>query len=185
VGQDRQAAGVEQHTRLLSMLDKHQEDGYLQALKIIEVQQGVMICDGVGLGKSFIALALMEQLLRLGKNVLAACAKEHTGQQLGRAILREYLQEYSDDFGSIVGRPMTALGFDPGLVRRRDTAKADTGASSASCRRADMIVIDESHTSARAFGHRYVNLIRQSSPSTEAQSSHHAHRNAHHTPTPI
>lgn len=52
------------------ILDPHQEQAYRQALRMMERTPGVMICDGVGLGKSFVALALMERMCAEGANVL-------------------------------------------------------------------------------------------------------------------
>ena len=49
---------------MLDIFDEHQRQGYWQALRILERQNGVMVCDGVGLGQSFIALALMEHFCR-------------------------------------------------------------------------------------------------------------------------
>ena len=50
--QQQDLAAVQQHTALIEQLDPHQWYGFSQAVKIIEREHGVMICDGVGLEKA-------------------------------------------------------------------------------------------------------------------------------------
>ncbi|MBM4031839.1 MAG: hypothetical protein FJ291_08655 [Planctomycetes bacterium] len=52
------------------LLSQYQKDGYHTALKMAEDWGGALICDGVGLGKTYIGLMLIESLIRYRKRVL-------------------------------------------------------------------------------------------------------------------
>ncbi len=56
-------------------LDKYQQDGYLAMLEISNRWGGSFLCDGVGLGKTFVGLMLIERLTHDGKNVLLLSPK--------------------------------------------------------------------------------------------------------------
>ncbi len=60
----------EQDSKLYPLLSKYQQDGYRAALNIAERWGGALICDGVGLGKTFIGLMLLEYHLHRGDRVL-------------------------------------------------------------------------------------------------------------------
>ena len=156
--QQQDAMAVHQHTALVDQLDPHQWYGFTQAVKIIEREHGVLICDGVGLGKSFVALALMEYYCRQGRNILLVAPKNILDTSW-REYLPKYLGPYLAPFGNVHDIPMTLLGFDPeeqetdpeSLRQRREQVRrlAD---------RADVIVIDESHNFRSTSADRYNNL---------------------------
>ena len=148
-------------TKLLDALDPHQEQGFRRALRILDKQHGVMVCDGVGLGKSFVALALMEQFCREGKRVLLIAPKSILVSSW-TGYLETYLKQYRKPFGSLWELPMTELGFD--YVGDADEAapqklqeKRDLVTSL--FERADVIVVDESHNFRASNASRYKNLM--------------------------
>lgn len=148
-------------TKLLDALDPHQEQGFLRALRILEKQHGVMVCDGVGLGKSFVALALMEHYCRLGQNVLLIAPKSILVSSWN-GYLNSYLSRYRQPFGSIYEIPMTELGFDPTGNAEEETPqklqeKRELVQSLAE--RADVLVVDESHNFRASNASRYQNLM--------------------------
>lgn len=60
---------------IYKLLSKYQKDGYHRALQITEDWNGALICDGVGLGKTFIGLMILERCIRDGKRVLMIVPK--------------------------------------------------------------------------------------------------------------
>jgi superfamily II DNA or RNA helicase/HKD family nuclease len=56
-------------------LSKYQQDGYRTALKMAEEWGGALICDGVGLGKTYIGLMLIERFIYERKRVLLIVPK--------------------------------------------------------------------------------------------------------------
>lgn len=157
-GERQQDLSALQRTRLVDQLDPHQWYGFSQALKIIAREHGVMVCDGVGLGKSFVALALMEHFCRQGQNVLLIAPKS-VYETSWRTYLDNYLWEYREPFNTVKFLPMTALGFDPqaqdddpeGLRRKREEVQR-------LYHQAHVVVIDESHNFRTTSADRYTNL---------------------------
>jgi superfamily II DNA or RNA helicase len=143
---------------LASTLDPHQEQGFRQALRILDRQNGVMVCDGVGLGKSFVALALMDRFCREGKNVLLLAPKSILVSSW-EGYLDTYLTRYRAPFGSIFEMPMTALGFDADEESDSETIQRKTEELQRLAERADVIVLDESHNFRSTPTARYKNLF--------------------------
>ncbi len=56
-------------------LSKYQQDGYRAALKIADCWGGALICDGVGLGKTYIGAMLLEYHLQRGDRILLIVPK--------------------------------------------------------------------------------------------------------------
>jgi superfamily II DNA or RNA helicase len=142
---------------ILPLLDPHQEHAYRQALRILQREPGVMICDGVGLGKSFVALALMEHWLSEGSRVLLVAPKAIL-KSSWEGYLRRYLGKYSRGYASLHHRPMTWFGFDP---EEDPQAREDLEEYAA---QADVIIVDESHNFRNSATQRYKNLYEVVAP---------------------
>ena len=142
---------------ILPLLDPHQEHAYRQALRILQREPGVMICDGVGLGKSFVALALMEHWLSEGSRVLLIAPKAIL-KSSWEGYLRRYLGKYSRGYASLHHRPMTWFGFDP---EEDAQDKEDLEEYAA---QADVIIVDESHNFRNSATQRYKNLYEVVAP---------------------
>lgn len=142
---------------ILPLLDPHQEHAYRQALRILQREPGVMICDGVGLGKSFVALALMEHWLSEGSRVLLVAPKAIL-KSSWEGYLRRYLGKFSRGYASLHHRPMTWFGFDPeeDLQDREDLEEYAA--------QADVIIVDESHNFRNSATQRYKNLYEVVAP---------------------
>ena len=144
-------------------LDPHQTQGFQQALNIIGREQGVMVCDGVGLGKSYIGLALMEHFCREGRNVLLVAPKNIL-ESSWKGYLNDYLQRFRQPFGNITEMPMTAFGFRPEEGKKdpppSEDLLADRRLRDDLMERADVIVIDEAHNFRTPSASRYQNLFK-------------------------
>ena len=79
-----------QESAIYSMLSSYQRDGYHQALQIAEEWDGALICDGVGLGKTFIGLMILERCIHEGKQVLMIVPKS-AEESVWRANIERYL----------------------------------------------------------------------------------------------
>ncbi len=62
-------------SRIWPLLDGYQKEGYGQLLKIAGDHGGAFLCDGVGLGKTFVGLMLLERLLWEGRKVVLIVPK--------------------------------------------------------------------------------------------------------------
>lgn len=168
-GQSGQSSLSHDNNPLLQILDPHQQVGYRQALKMLERQNGVMVCDGVGLGKSFIALALMTQLCRQGKNVLLIAPKNIlTNSWID--YFKVYLRQYQEPFGNLCSMAMTEFGYDPEEGNPEEQTEAEKKRyelARSLGERADVVVIDESHNFRTSSSKRYQNLFQILRPREE------------------
>lgn len=118
-------------------LSQYQKDGYHQALQIADDWDGALVCDGVGLGKTFIGLMLLERCLHEDKRVLLVVPKSAEKSVWLRDINR-YL------------RPHYSIELDERLRIERHTSFGREGLISEDRlnyyrKRTDVIIIDEAH----------------------------------------
>lgn len=135
-----EAAGPEHGgSRMYSVLDQYQKEGYHVLMEIARQFGGAFLCDGVGLGKTFIGLMVIERLvMHEGKRVALFVPKTARVDVWERA-LRYYLPHVggtsAGDFSSLVVFSHTDLGrggeFPDRFKRIRELA--------------DVFVIDEAH----------------------------------------
>ena len=76
---------------LYPILSQYQRDGYHQALQIAERWNGALVCDGVGLGKTFIGLMILERCIYEKKQVLLIVPKS-AEQSVWMANIDRYLK---------------------------------------------------------------------------------------------
>lgn len=160
-GDQQAVAPTPETSRVLPELDPGQEHGYRRALQLISRQNGCMICDGVGTGKSYIALALMDHYCRQGLHVLLIAPKNIL-ESTWKHYLEQYLDEHLDVWGGIRTYAMTDFGFPP------DEGKDEAVPESVSRKRrelerlaraADVVIIDESHNFRNSSAYRYRNVF--------------------------
>ncbi len=119
------------------LLSQYQKDGYHQALQITERWGGSLICDGVGLGKTFIGLMILERCLHEDRRILLVVPKS-AEESVWNANIRRYLE------------PHYALEMEERLRIERHTSFGKEGLISEKKlnyyrSRSDVIIIDEAH----------------------------------------
>lgn len=116
------------------VLDQYQREGYHNLLKIANRFGGAFLCDGVGLGKTFIGLMLIERLIRDRKRVMLLVPKA-AHDAVWMPVLERYLSHLHGDFSNLAVFKHTDLQREGDYPRRFETMR----------RMADAIVIDEAH----------------------------------------
>jgi superfamily II DNA or RNA helicase len=124
-------------SRIYPILDQYQKDGFHQLLRVAGEFGGAFLCDGVGLGKTFIGLMLIEYLIeKKRKRVALFVPKAGREAVWERALKTRGLQHLADGvFSNLVIFNHTDLqraGRFPEFLR---SVKE----------RADVILIDEAH----------------------------------------
>src|SRR5712691_6307156 len=130
----------ETRSKMFPKLDRYQKEAYWALLKIARQHGGAFLCDGVGLGKTFVGLLLIERLvLHEGKRVVLFAPKA-TKEAVWEPHLREWLPHIGGvggnaDFSNLAVFSHTDLGRKGDFPERfRRIAEL-----------ADVVVIDEAH----------------------------------------
>lgn len=126
----------EEESVIYKMLDDLQKNGYRQALWIAEQWDGALICDGVGFGKTYIGLMLIERFLYERKRVLLLVPKS-TRDSVWESRIRRYLPDYLGEAFS--GDQIEVLNHTD--LHRENMQKKIESIK----KRADVVIVDEGH----------------------------------------
>ena len=130
----------ETNSRVFHLLGRYQQEAYWALLKIARQHGGAFLCDGVGLGKTFVGLMLIERLVLHENKRVVLFAPKATKEAVWEPHLRQYLPHIggiggSADFSNLAVFSHTDLdraGDFPERFRRIAEL-------------ADVVVIDEAH----------------------------------------
>ena len=130
----------ETRSKMFPRIDRYQKEAYRALMKIARQHGGAFLCDGVGLGKTFVGLMLIERLvLHEGKRVVLFAPKA-TKEGVWEPHLSEWLPHIGGvggnaDFSNLAVFSHTDLGRKGDFPERfRRIAEL-----------ADIVVIDEAH----------------------------------------
>ena len=84
----------ENESVIYQTLSQYQKDGYHAALQIADTWNGALICDGVGSGKTYIGLMLLERYLRENKRVLLITPKSIAESVWNSQVRRQLRSKY-------------------------------------------------------------------------------------------
>jgi len=130
------AGDWERHqSRMYPILDQYQRDGYAALLKIGGKYGGAFLCDGVGLGKTFVGLMLIERLVKFERKKVLLIVPKSGREPVWESSLRRYLPELFGDFSNLVVVNHTDLQRGGDWVEKLQRLKDQ----------ADVVVIDEAH----------------------------------------
>jgi superfamily II DNA or RNA helicase len=130
----------ETRSRMFPRIDRYQKEAYWALMKIARQHGGAFLCDGVGLGKTFVGLMLIERLvLHEGKRVVLFAPKA-TKEGVWEPHLKEWLPHIGGvgggaDFSNLAVFSHTDLGRS-GDFPERFSRIAEL---------ADVVIIDEAH----------------------------------------
>jgi len=126
-------------SEMFPVLDYYQKEAYWSLLKIAQQHGGAFLCDGVGLGKTFVGLMLIERLVLLeGKRVILLAPK---GAREG--VWDPHLDEYLPHIGGIGASDFSNLAvFNHTDLTRKGTFPERFERLA---KLADAVIIDEAH----------------------------------------
>ena len=125
----------QQESRLFKVLDRYQQDAYRNLLLIAGHYRGAFLCDGVGLGKTFVGLMLLERMVvHEGKRVVLFAPKA-AREDVWEPAIEQYLPHLNSGFVSFVLYNHTDL-------QRQGQWPRDL---TLTLRDADVVIIDEAH----------------------------------------
>ncbi|CAB4790884.1 unannotated protein [freshwater metagenome] len=125
------------HSTMFPILDRYQQEAYWAMVNIARQHGGAFLCDGVGLGKTFVGLMLIERLVRHEKKNVVLFAPKSTKEGVWEPELKRYLSALGGglDFSSVTVFSHTDLTREGGFPERFARVAA----------LADAVVIDEAH----------------------------------------
>jgi len=130
----------ETESRMYHRIDRYQKEAYWALMKIARQHGGAFLCDGVGLGKTFVGLMLIERLVRHERKNVVLFAPKAAKEGVWEPHLREWLPHIGGvgggaDFSSLAVFSHTDLGRKGDFPDRfRRIAE-----------HADVVIIDEAH----------------------------------------
>jgi len=122
-------------SRMYPVLDQYQKEGYHSLLKIARQHNGAFLCDGVGLGKTFIGMMLIERLTVHDKKQVALFVPKAARKPVWESALKRYLPNISRRFGRLYIYNHTDLQRGGEWVEEFRELKETV----------DAIIIDEAH----------------------------------------
>ncbi len=130
----------ESQSRMFGQLDRYQQEAYWSLMKIARRHGGAFLCDGVGLGKTFVGLMLIERLVLHENKRVVLLAPKAARDAVWDPHLRRWLPHIGgvgggEDFSSLSVFSHTDLGRAGDFPERfRRIAEL-----------ADAVIIDEAH----------------------------------------
>lgn len=121
-------------SRMYPVLDQYQKEGYRALMKISRQFNGAFLCDGVGLGKTFIGLMVIERLVEHERKRVVLLVPKAARKPVWEVAVKRYLPHLRGDFSNLVIFNHTDLQRS-GYQERFEYIKE----------KADAIVIDEAH----------------------------------------
>lgn len=127
---------LEQRSRVYPVLDRYQKEGFHKLMTIAGQHHGAFLCDGVGLGKTFIGLMVIEYLLERLRKRVALLVPKAGREPVWEQALRQYLPHLAGgDFSNLAVFNHTDLQRGGVYPVRFERIKE----------MADAVVIDEAH----------------------------------------
>ena len=93
-------------------LDQYQREGYLNLIKIANKWDGAFLCDGVGLGKTYIGLMLLEKLAGFDKKRVLLISPKSIHDSVWKFELQDKLGHLSGPGGGIYSVKLTDMARD-------------------------------------------------------------------------
>lgn len=122
-------------SRMYDVLDQYQREGYHNLVKIARNWGGAFLCDGVGLGKTFVGLMLIERLVEYDRKRVALFVPKSTRDAVWDKELDNHLADLAGDFSNFAIFNHTDLGRGGEYERRLERISDQ----------ADVVIIDEAH----------------------------------------
>ena len=123
-------------SRIFPVLDQYQKEGYQALMKIASQYGGAFLCDGVGLGKTFIGLMLIDRLINHDRKRVALFVPKAARAPVWERELRRRLPKSYGAYGNLVILSHTDLNRKASHIQEDLQRVKDD---------ADVIIVDEGH----------------------------------------
>lgn len=129
-------------------LSQYQRDGYNSLVKIADKYSGSFLCDGVGLGKTFVGMMLVERFVKKERKNVVLIVPASARVSVWEVTIKKYMPEILEGF-----YPFKIINHTD-LLLEKNKNKMDQIAE-----HAEIVVIDEAHHFRNQASNRYRKLF--------------------------
>jgi superfamily II DNA or RNA helicase len=128
-----------EQSRVYPVLDQYQRDGFHHLLDIADTYGGAFLCDGVGLGKTFVGMMLLEYLIEKKRKRVALFVPKAARKPVWEKALRDRARHLRGAYSGL-------MIFNHTDLTRKGNEETDYPRLLEDVKeRADVVVIDEAH----------------------------------------
>lgn len=130
------------------ILSQYQKDGYNNLVQIASRYSGAFLCDGVGLGKTFIGLMLIERFVKKERKNVVLIVPASARVSVWETTIKKYIPEILEGFF-----PFKIINHTDILLEKNDNLMRQIA------EQAEICVIDEAHHFRNRSSNRYRKLF--------------------------
>lgn len=139
----------EEHTsKIYPELSQYQKDGYNSLINIANNYSGAFLCDGVGLGKTFVGMMLIERFVKKERKNVVLIVPASTRDSVWETAIKKYVPDILEGFSPFKIINHTDLLSDSKNNLLEQIAK-----------QAEIVIIDEAHHFRNQASGRYRKLF--------------------------
>ena len=135
-------------SKVYPLLSQYQRDGYNSLINIAEKYSGSFLCDGVGLGKTFVGLMLIERFVKKERKNVVLIVPAAARIPVWETTIKKYIPEVLSGFSQFVIINHTDL-----LLEKNDDLMQSIANDG------EIIIIDEAHHFRNRSSNRYRKLF--------------------------
>lgn len=129
-------------------LSQYQRDGYNSMVKIAERYSGAFLCDGVGLGKTFVGMMLIERFVKKERRNVVLIVPASARESVWETTIKKYIPEILEGFF-----PFKIINHTDLLLEKNQNLMEQIA------QQAEIVVIDEAHHFRNRSSNRYRKLF--------------------------
>ena len=135
-------------SKIYSGLSQYQKDGYNKMVEISEKYSGAFCCDGVGLGKTFIGMMLVERFVKKERKNVVLIVPASARISVWETTIKKYIPEILEGF-----YPFKIINHTDLLLEKNQNLMDQI------TQQAEIVVIDEAHHFRNRSSNRYRKLF--------------------------
>ncbi len=139
----------EQHDSVIYQgLSQYQRDGYNSMVQIAQRYSGAFLCDGVGLGKTFVGMMLIERFVKKERKNVVLIVPASARVSVWETTIKKYIPEILEGF-----YPFKIINHTDLLLEKHENLMRQIQ------EQAEIVVIDEAHHFRNRTSNRYRKLF--------------------------
>lgn len=138
----------EQESHIYRVLSQYQKDGYNSMVKIADKYKGAFLCDGVGLGKTYVGMMLIERFVKKERRNVVLIVPAAARISVWEVAIKKFIPEILDGF-----YPFKIINHTDILLDKNENLMNKIA------EQAECVIIDEAHHFRNRSSGRYRKLF--------------------------